>query len=38
VETLFPRYQVWRKLRDELDPAGRGLTRWLKTILPPPRN
>lgn len=37
VETAFPKYGVWRRLRDELDPGGRGLTPWLRTILPEAR-
>ncbi len=34
VETAYPRYGRWRALRDALDPSGRGLTPWLRSILP----
>jgi hypothetical protein len=34
VERAYPRFAAWRKLRQELDPQGRGLTGWLRTILP----
>lgn len=30
----FPKYNKWRQVRDTLDPESRGLTPWLKSILP----
>jgi hypothetical protein len=34
IELAFPRYGTWRNLRHELDPAGHGLSTWLRSILP----
>jgi hypothetical protein len=34
IELAFPRFGTWRNLRDELDPAGHGLSPWLRSILP----
>ncbi len=34
VRESFPRYDDWRRIRDQLDPAGRGLNRWQELILP----
>ena len=35
INTLsYPGYKCWRQLRDEWDPDGRGLTPWLRSILP----
>jgi hypothetical protein len=34
IELAFPGYRTWRKLRDQFDPAGHGLSPWLRSILP----
>jgi hypothetical protein len=34
VRESYPRYDDWRRIRDQLDPAGRGLNAWQVRVLP----
>ena len=34
VRESYPRYDVWRTIRDQFDPAGRGLNAWQERMLP----
>lgn len=35
IRLMYPRYDRWRSIRDELDPQGRFLNDWQAKILPP---